>query len=222
MAHQYIIGVDETGMGALAGPLCVAAVAYAIETPIVSTVYQGLRGDRVLVVNDSKTFTQPAHREKLDEAVRATALAVTVVERSAAQIDERLIGAVFPEAIKDAISLTMTGMAAIGLSTDPALYRVMLDGELPTPEGLTCAVFSMVGGDKHVWQIGAASIVAKVHRDNIMMTLDERYPGYSLDTNKGYPVPAHKKKLKELGPCPIHRKTFKPVAEWNGLPRGFE
>lgn len=219
---MIVIGVDECGVGALAGPVTLCAVAFLLEIPPVTTVYQGLRGDRVLVANDSKSFTQPAHREKLAEAIRASACAVTVVERTVEEIDARLLSVVFPEALKQVISETLQNLMAVGFSQDPLMYRVMLDGELAVPEGITCPVFPVIGGDKHVWQIGAASIVAKVHRDAEMNRLHELHPGYSLDTNKGYPVPAHKKHLKERGPSPAHRRTFKPVAEWNGLPPGFE
>lgn len=216
-----IIGVDEAGRGALAGPLVVAAAAFSVFESPVTANYHSVHGDKVITVGDSKSFSSANQRDVLDIAVRNIALAVSVVERSAKEIDERLMYHVFPETTKLAVSRVMEQLVKRGIGSRPSDYLVLLDGDLHIP-GIPCPVRSIVDGDKRVWQIGAASIVAKVHRDNVMMTLDSRYPGYELDKNKGYPVPTHKKLLKKLGPSPVHRKSFRPVSQAGGPIAGLE
>jgi ribonuclease HII len=95
------------------------------------------------------------------------------------------------------------------LQLDPAPSLVMVDGNR-APE-LKYPVRTMVGGDRWVPAISAASILAKVTRDRMMLEWHERYPDYGFDQHKGYPTPAHLECLKRLGPCPIHRRTFAPV-----------
>ncbi len=150
------------------------------------------------------------------------ARATCIVERSAKEIDERLMWVVFSEALKLTIIRVIDKLMGQGVGNVPADFLVMLDGDIVVPAGIPCAVRTVIDGDKRVWQIGAASLIAKVQRDAKMQALHEKYPDYQFDKNKGYPVPKHKALLKKLGPSPVHRKTFKPVAEWNGLPEGFE
>lgn len=220
---KYIIGVDEAGRGALAGPLVVAAAAFLREAPVVTATWRGVRSDKTLTVNDSKTFANPDHRSVLAQAVREQSALVCVLERTAKEIDARLMFTVFPETIKLVISRTVERLRAQDPSADEAGdYLVMLDGEFDVPANMPCPVQAIVRGDKQIWQIGAASVLAKVFRDERMLALHERYPDYGFDQHKGYPVPAHKKLLKQHGPSAVHRRTFKPVAEVNGLPEGFE
>ncbi len=219
---QVIIGVDESGRGALAGPLVVVAAAFRRGASPVTAEYRGLRGDKRLTAGDSKSFSNPIHREVLDQAIRASALALAVVERSAQEIDERLMSAVHPEATRLAIARVLEQLTTKGNGTSPADFLVMLDGEGQIPEGIPCPVRTVVDGDKHVWQIGAASIVAKVHCDARMLALHTRHPDWGFDQHKGYPTAAHRRLLAEHGPSPVHRITFRPVAEARGLPPGFE
>ena len=219
---SIIIGVDESGRGSLAGPLVVCAVAFLREEQPVTAAYHSLRGDKVVTAGDSKSFSNPVHREVLDQAIRSVALGYTVIERSASEIDARLMFHVFPESLHLAISRLLEQLLAKGFSKNPQDYLVMVDGDVPLPQGLGCPMRAVIDGDKLVWQIGAASIVAKVACDAKMVALHEQYPKYDFAKNKGYPVHAHKKVLKALGPSPVHRKTFRPVAEALGLPPGFE
>jgi len=217
-----IIGVDETGRGALAGPLVVCAAAFHSHTPRVTATYRGIRGDKDLVVGDSKAYSNPKHREVLDRAVRASVASIAVVERSAKQIDERLMYVVYPETLRLAIARVMEQLVNEGYSNVVNGYVVKLDGDTPRPPGIPCPVHSVPGGDKKIWQIGAASVVAKVYRDERMRVMHELYPEWGFDKNKGYPTPKHKDMLEELEATPIHRRTFRPVAEAQGMPPGFE
>lgn len=223
MANEVIIGVDESGRGALAGPLVVAATAFLREREQpVTAIYHTLRGDKVVVAGDSKKFKNAGHREVLDKAIREAALATVVVERSSKEIDARLMYVVFPETIRLAISRCLEQVVHTTKFCNPDAFLVMVDGEIQVPNDLPCQIRTVVDGDKRVWQIGAASIVAKVARDARMMELHARYPKYGFDQNKGYPVPEHKKLLKKYGPSEVHRGTFKPVVASRPLPDGFE
>jgi ribonuclease HII len=222
MAPRIIIGVDEAGRGALAGPLVVCAAAFQVDTPVVTAMYKSLRGEKVVVAGDSKSFSNPLHREVLDPVIRESAMAVAVIERSAKEIDERLMYVVFPEALRLAIARVIERLVQLGHGDVANDYVVKIDGEIPRPEGIPCVVHSIPDGDKKIWQIGAASIVAKVHRDHRMDELHAAYPEWGFDTHRGYPTPAHKKLIKTLELTPIHRRTFRPVAEAKGLPPGFE
>jgi ribonuclease HII len=188
----------------------------------VSATYRGLRGDHIVVAGDSKSFSNPVHREVLDVAIREVALGVAVVERSAKEIDDRLMHVVFTEALRLAIARVMEQLVAAGHGDVVNDYVVKIDGEIPRPAGIPCAVHSIPDGDKKVWQIGAASIVAKVLRDQRMDELHKLYPEWGFDKHRGYPTPGHKKLLKTLETTTAHRRTFRPVAEARGLPVGFE
>lgn len=219
---QIVIGVDEAGRGALAGPLVVVATAFLREEPCVTATYRSVRGDVVVTAGDSKSFKSDTQREVLDQAIRQIAMSIAIVEKTSAEIDARLLYTVFPEALMGAVARCIEQLVAKGVYTDPRQFLVMIDGETPIPPGIPCPTRAIVDGDKRVWQIGAASIVAKVARDARMLELHEKYPEYGFDQHKGYPVPNHKKLLKKLGPCPIHRGTFRPVAESRGPIPGFE
>lgn len=220
--QRIVIGVDEVGRGALAGPLVVFAVAFPMDAPRVATMYRGLREDKHLEADDSKVFKLAAHREALDAAIRSAALGVSLVERSAAEIDSRLMGVVFPEAVKTVVARLVEQLLTKGIGASAQDYLILLDGDLLVPVGIPCEVRAVPHGDKLIWQIGAASICAKVHRDQRMQVMHVQYPGWGFDQHKGYPTAAHKKVLKKRGPLYIHRRTFKPVAEVRGLPPGFE
>lgn len=218
---KVIIGVDEVGCGALAGPLVVAAVAFADTAERVTAVYRGLRSEKTLLVGDSKSL-KDEHREVLARAVEEKALATCIIERSNKDIDARLLYVVFPETVGLVIARVLEELKHRGIGAAPEDYLVMIDGDIRVPPNIPCPYRTIVDGDKKIWQIGAASVIAKVKRDARMVQLHEKYPEYGFDKNKGYPVPAHKKLLIEHGPCAVHRRTFRPVAEARGLPEGFE
>lgn len=219
---RIVVGVDEAGRGALAGPLVVTAAAFAEETPRIVATWHGLRGDKTLVVGDSKGINNPAHREALKRAVDSGALAVATVTRTSTEIDARLMHVVFPETIRLAISRCLEKLVATGRLRQKDDCVIMVDGDTPLPTDIPCEMHAVPDGDKMVWQIGAASVVAKVTRDTLMDALHEKYPDWEFDKHRGYPTPRHKVLLKKLDLTPAHRRTFRPVAEAKGLPPGFE
>lgn len=182
-----VAGVDEAGRGCLAGPVVAAAVVLHPDRPI-----SGLR--------DSKLLSH-ARRRRLAAAIRRRARAFAVALAAPREIDDvNILQA----------SLRAMERAVRGLPIDPDLVRV--DGNrAPRFNGGGPAVQAVVGGDRLVPAISAASILAKVYRDRLMGLWHLRYPGYGFDTNKGYPTPVHLAALTRIGPCAIHRRTFAPV-----------
>lgn len=181
---ECIAGVDEAGRGPLAGPVVVAAVVLDRELAV-----DGLADSKVLM---------PERREALAALIRERAVATAVVSLTRAEVDELNI-----------LQASLEGMRrAIGaLGVRPS--RVLVDGNrLPT---LDCPCEAIVGGDATVPVISAASILAKVARDEYMIALDERYPGYGFARHKGYPTREHLEALYRLGPCAEHRRSFGPV-----------
>ena len=219
--NPIIIGVDETGRGALAGPLVVCAAAFHADASPVIATYRGLRADKELLVGDSKSYSNPRHREVLDREIRKSVASIAVVERSAKQIDAHLMFVVYPATLRLAIARVMEQLVHEGYSDMANDYVVKLDGETRVP-GVPCPVHSIPGGDKKIWQISAASVVAKVYRDKRMIEMHEHYPEWGFDKHKGYPTPKHKALLGDLEATPIHRRTFRPVAEAQGMPPGVE
>lgn len=179
-----VAGVDEVGRGPLAGPVTAAAV---ILDP--ARIPAGL--------NDSKALTA-ARRVALDAEIRALAT-VSLAHASVEEIDSLNI--------LRAAHLAMV-RAVAGLAAPPD--HVLIDGNL-IPRGLTVPAQAVVKGDARVLSIAAASIVAKVARDAIMVDLAQQFPGYGWERNAGYPSPAHLAALQNLGITPHHRRSFKPV-----------
>jgi ribonuclease HII len=219
---KVIIGVDEVGCGALAGPLVVAAAAFSGMDERVTATFRGLRSEKTLTVCDSKSIKNEDHRAVLARAVEKQALATCIIERTNKEIDARLLSVVFPETIGLVIARVLEELQHKGIATSPEDFLIMIDGDIRLPPNIPCPFRTVIDGDKKIWQIGAASIIAKVKRDERMVQLHEKYPDYGFDKNKGYPVPAHKKLLATHGPSAVHRRSFRPVAESQGLPEGFE
>ena len=180
-----VAGVDEAGVGPMAGPVVAAAVVFSPETFI--------KG-----VHDSKQLTHE-QREELFIPIRALAIAVGVGVASVLEIDRLNIYWATMQASKRAV-------AALGLSP----RHVLVDGRLIP--GLELPQTRIVGGDRKSFCIAAASIIAKVTRDRMMVAYDEQYPGYGFAQHKGYCTNDHMEVLRELGPSPIHRRSFWPVA----------
>ncbi len=188
--YRFIAGVDEAGRGPLAGPVVAAAVILP-------------DGFDPSYVDDSKKLS-PAQREVLCGTIHAQAISVGV-------------GVVFPETIDRVNILQATYLAmrqAIAALLTPCDY-ILVDG-LPVPD-LGAPSLAIVQGDGKSASIAAASIVAKVHRDAMMVELDGKHPGYGFARNKGYGSADHLEALSRLGPCPCHRMSFAPVAERNPL-----
>jgi ribonuclease HII len=181
-----IAGVDEAGRGPLAGPVVAAAVILDATRPI-----RGLRDSKLLAA---------AARERLAAAIRERAVAWRVALADVEEIDELNI-----------LQATLLAMrrAVEGLGVVPG--EVLVDGNR-CPR-LAVSTRAIVGGDRDVASISAASILAKTARDALLVELDARYPGYGLARNKGYGTPEHLEALDRLGPCAIHRRSFAPVAQ---------
>jgi ribonuclease HII len=186
VSAQLVCGVDEAGRGPWAGPVSAAAV---ILDP----------GNLPTGINDSKKLTE-AKRERLFDEILNVALVSCIVLIDASTIDDINILA--------ATHLAMT-KAVAGLNIAPSL--ALIDGNR-APKQLTCPSVTIVKGDALSMSIGAASILAKVARDRFMMQADADFPGYGFAKHKGYGVPQHMEALARLGPCPLHRLSFKPVA----------
>lgn len=178
-----IAGVDEVGRGPLAGPVVTAAV---------------IMDERISGVMDSKILT-PKKRQVLADTIREKALAYAYGRAEVHEIDQLNIHHATLLAMQRAIE------ALPLLPTE-----VLVDGlYIPSVSMPCCAI---VQGDSTVYQISAASILAKVCRDAEMIEMDRLYPGYGFAAHKGYGTAQHQTALRSLGPCPIHRKSFAPVA----------
>jgi ribonuclease HII len=207
---KYVVGIDECGKGALAGNLVVAATAFTADAPRVTATWRGISGDKTLVAGDSKGIKDPAHRTVLEAAIRAACPALAVIERTSAEIDQRLLGTVFPEAIVIAAARCLERLRTIDPTLQATDILVLVDGDVPRPD-LPCTVQCIPDGDKLDWRIGAASIVAKATHDRCIDALHAEYPRWGFDRSRGYPTPEHKALLAERGPILPHRKTFRPV-----------
>jgi ribonuclease HII len=188
-------GVDEAGRGPLAGPVVAAAVILDGRRPI--------RG-----IADSKQLT-PAVREALAVRIRSRSLAWGLGCADPCEIDALNI-----------LQATLLAMrrALLALGTAPA--HVIVDGDrCPNLAGLPfdCSFEAVVAADTSVTCVAAASIVAKVARDQYMRELDDRYPGYDFARHKGYGTAGHLAALRRLGPSPVHRRSFAPVQ--SSIPR---
>jgi ribonuclease HII len=179
-----VVGVDEVGRGPLAGPVTAAAVRL---DP--ARIPDGLA--------DSKTLSL-GRREALHDAILACA-EVSIAHASVDEIDTLNILRASHLAMERAIH---------GLSTKAD--HALIDGNM-IPKSLTCSAEAIVKGDARCLSIAAASIVAKVTRDRIMVDLAQQHPGYGWEVNAGYPTPAHLQALLDFGITPHHRRSFKPV-----------
>ena len=207
---KYVVGVDEAGCGAIAGSLVVAAVAFPSDATRVTTMWQGVHADKLLVAGDSKGIRNEAHRAALAIAIKATASSVAVIEKTASEIDQRLFGVVFPEALRLAAARCIDKLHVLHPGLSPNDVLVLVDGDVPRPD-LPCPVQCIIDGDKKDWRIGAASIVAKAQHDELVTALDSRYPDWNFLKHRGYPTKTHKTLLAKHGPTAAHRKTFRPV-----------
>ena len=185
-ANSFLVaGVDEAGRGPLAGPLAVAAVILDPGRPIAG-------------LNDSKKLSE-AKREALYPQIIEYALAYCVVLIEPDEIDRLNI-----------FQATMAGMSRAVAGLSLVAHEALIDGN-KLPRDLPCPGRAIVGGDALEPAISAASILAKVSRDRLMVTMDRIYPGYGFAAHKGYSTPEHLARLQQLGPCAQHRRSFAPV-----------
>ena len=182
-----VAGIDEAGRGPLAGPVICAAVILPLEINLAG-------------LDDSKKLTA-RNRERIYLAItQHPAIRWASVQISAEEIDRLNI-----------LRATHAGMRRAWEKLDPRPGHVLIDG-LPVPD-FPCPQTALVGGDGISLSIAAASVVAKVDRDRAMLEYDRLYPEYGFAKHKGYPTAEHFAKLRAHGPCPIHRRSFAPVAQ---------
>lgn len=184
----YVVGLDEVGRGPLAGPLTIGAVVWEKN----AVPLEGL--------NDSKQVSE-TKRPELAHAITETALCHTLVFIEPADIDTLGMSACLRKAFTQAIKEIDIQAAEKGIS----ITTILLDGN---PLHLDEREVSVVKGDSHSASIAAASLIAKVARDELMVSYDKRYPGYDFKHSKGYGSKKHCEALVEKGLSPIHRKTF--------------
>jgi ribonuclease HII len=187
LGHRFVAGIDEVGRGCLAGPVVAAAVILPPDwTPA------GLRDSKLL---------KPEERERLDVEIRAHALAWSLAAVEPALIDRLNI-------LQATLLAAQLAAGRLRIRPDALLFDGSLVlGDLHLPQWV------VVDGDRLCASIAAASVVAKVARDRLMVELDADYPGYGLASNKGYAAPDHRAGLAALGLTPIHRRTFASCAE---------
>lgn len=179
--YEYICGIDEVGRGPLAGPVVAGAVILPKDCDI-------------LYINDSKKLSEKK-REELYNQIMEKAVAVGIGYASCERIDEINILQATYEAMREAIS---------NLKVKP---DILLNDAVTIP-GVDIKQVPIIKGDAKSISIGAASIIAKVTRDRLMVEYDDVFPEYKFASNKGYGSAAHIAALKEIGPCPIHRSSF--------------
>jgi ribonuclease HII len=186
---ERIAGVDEVGMGPLAGPVVAASVVFHPGTEIDG-------------IDDSKALDEET-RNQLDQEIRAKASAFAIGRVEVEEIDR--------------INIYHAGIRAMQLAVSNlpvAPQHILVDSR--TIPGFTQPQNSFDKGDGINFSIAAASIVAKVYRDRLMTELDAQYPGYGFASHKGYATPEHQRAIRDLGPCAIHRRSFDYIRELRG------
>lgn len=181
LPYDLICGVDEAGRGPLAGPVCAAAVILP-------------KGLVIPGLNDSKKLTDKRRRE-LFPIIQQEAVSFGIAFASQEEIDEINI-----------LQATFLAMRRAIDQLDPKPDFALIDGNRETDFGVQCK--TVIKGDSLSANIAAASVLAKVTRDNWMIEAAEKYPGYGFEIHKGYGTKAHYAALEKLGPCAIHRRTF--------------
>lgn len=180
---MIIAGVDEVGRGPLAGPVITCAVI----------IKENIEG-----VTDSKLLS-PQKRLLMADLIKSKAIAFAYGRAEVAEIDALNIHQATLLAMKRAVE-------ALAIRPD----KILVDGLHRPAVSMDCE--AIVNGDALIYDIGAASILAKVARDAEMVAFEDIYPGYGFAKHKGYPTAEHRQALQRLGPCPIHRRSFAPVA----------
>ena len=189
--HTRVAGLDEAGRGAWAGPVCAAAVVLPLDQPNLSDLLSGVR--------DSKRLS-PAQREALVPIILEVADAVGVGWATPSEVDGLGIVSATRQAFGRAVS-----------RLDGQVDALVVDYvRLP---GIDLPQRALPKADLHCLSVAAASIIAKVERDRLMVALDSDFPGYGLARHKGYGTRQHREALVRLGPCSIHRMSWRPIRE---------
>ena len=179
--YQYIAGIDEVGRGPLAGPVVAACVIMPTDT-----INEKIK--------DSKKISEKA-REDISEWIIKNAICYAFGE-----VDEKVIDQI------NILNATKRAFEIAYGKIDKSPNYLLIDGR--DVISASCEAKAIIGGDNKIYTIAAASVIAKVYRDNIMREMDKIYPQYGFLRNKGYGTNEHIKALKKYGPCPIHRLSF--------------
>ena len=196
--YRLIVGIDEVGRGPLAGPVVAGAVALPLDRCDVPKLLAG--------VNDSKAMNA-LQRQTADAIIKDIAIAWGIGSSDAAEIDALGIVAATRNAMYRALDA-----ATVKTNAKPDCLFV---DYMPLPERRDAHQLCLVKGDRRSLSIAAASVIAKVWRDDYMRALHEEYPRYEFASNKGYGTAAHLRALREHGPCPRHRRSFAPVRDFS-------
>ncbi len=191
--YLLIAGIDEAGRAPLAGPVTAGAVI--LDLDLAAIWLKDVRDSKLLSANK---------REYLEEIIKKQAISYGVGFVSSQEVDQDGIARATRIAMKKAIDMLKPQPDALIID-----YFRLPEANLPQ-KGIT-------GGDGCCLSIACASILAKVARDRLMIEMDRCYPGYGFSHNKGYPTPKHLESIKQLGPCPIHRRSFHPIKPRLGL-----
>jgi len=187
--YVCIAGVDEAGVGPLAGPVIAAAVILPARLPLPG-------------IQDSKTLSS-RRRSELEPLIKKHALAIGIGEADVEEIKEQNI-------FQASLRAMQRALFQLNLPPDYVLVDARHIPDIPWPQQ------KIIHGDALSQSIAAASILAKEHRDRLMCDYDRQYPQYGFRKHKGYPTPAHQRALLEHGPCPIHRTSFRSLDDFTG------
>jgi ribonuclease HII len=189
-----VAGLDEAGRGPLAGPVVAAAVVF--ESDFLLDHHRTLFGG----LTDSKRLSEARREGFFATLTGSPQVSIGVGQAAVEEIDTLNI-----------LKATHLAMRRALGQLDPCPGHVLVDGR-PVPD-LPCSSTAIVGGDRLSLSVAAASVVAKVTRDRMMKALDAEFPEYGFARNKGYGTGAHRAALREHGPCPQHRRSFRPVSQ---------
>lgn len=184
---RTVAGIDEAGRGPLAGPVCVAAVVLPEDFSHA-------------VLNDSKQLSEVKRERLYDEITSDTRIRWHCVSIEPDEIDRINI-----------LQATWEGMRRAALGLQPVPDAALIDGK--PVKRFPLHHVALVKGDSLSYSIAAASIIAKVTRDRLMVAMARQHPEYGFEIHKGYPTPAHLAALRQHGPCPHHRRSFGPVSQ---------
>jgi ribonuclease HII len=212
--YRFVIGIDEVGMGCLAGPVVVCAVLF-------DKIFFAKSHKKLHWLRDSKLLS-PQQREKfVSELNKERGLKFQIARCLPRTIDKINIYQAARLAMKRAIRKLVNGSRftvhrkkSISLKTENCRLKtiVLVDGKNPI-EGLKLPQMAIVKGDRKIFSIACASLIAKVTRDKIMKSYAKKFPNYGFEKHKGYGTKFHQAQLAALGPCKIHRRSFAPVAK---------
>lgn len=194
LGYEFVAGVDEAGRGPLAGPVVAACVI--IDKNFTADA------EELKLINDSKKLSAKA-REKLFPLIKKYATSVSI-----GVCDHKII---------DKINILQASFMAMRTAIEKSGVKpnfILTDGKFKIPK-VAQNQEAVIGGDASVFCIAAASIIAKVSRDYLMLQLHDKYPEYEFAQHKGYGTKLHLEKLAEHGPCPIHRRSFAPVKNYS-------